>query len=158
MTSGLNSRCIASQPLHKRNPYRPLRMTLRLNIRTAVAILREIFGLIALFCCLAALSAPAATRTSHHFDHAEAPVAAGEFHTHAQDPTPETDTSRDVPTPNEGTAGHSHMPSSAYDLGFLATYEMQPHSLSSNDTLAAAHTPVLGTLGWSPPVRPPRTA
>ena len=124
----------------------------------------KLFGLLALFCCALSLAVPAAARGAHSLAHAQAPVAYGEFHTHDDhhdEAVPGITASEDDPAQpgsSEGKAGHSHMMSPAFDLSFVPPEQMPPGTFASGDRPAIANTPALTTLGWSPPVRPPRTA
>ena len=131
-----------------------------------VTAARKLFGLVALFCCALGLAVPSTARGAHSLAHAQAPVAYGEFHTHDDDDHDEAVSDITVskedpaqsPGSSEGKAGHSHMMSPAFDLSFVPPEQMPPGTFASGDRPAPANTPALTTLGWSPPVRPPRTA
>lgn len=122
--------------------------------------MRKFIGLMALLCCVISLATPSLARGAHFFDHAQ-PVAIGEFHSH-DGPVNANSLNHDAPATPTDTAqdkfGHSHMPSSVSDLNYSAAPQLSARLLGREDAHAAANTPSLTTLGWSPPVRPPRTA
>lgn len=130
---------------------------------TLVILARKLFGLMALFCCVVTLAAPSTAQGAHFFAHAQAPVAHGEFHSHDDDEAVSgilvsEEAPAKAPDSSESKTGHSHMPSPAFDLSFLPPEQMAPSAIARGNRLAPANTPALSTLGWSPPVRPPRTA
>lgn len=129
-----------------------------------MALARNFLGMVALLCCAITLSAPSSARSLHMVDHVSAPVAVGEFHSH--DDTDHHDDGNDVDqdapkAPNDGDqgkSGHSHMPTSVSDLSHLAEPQLVTRHSISDGSHAAADLPSLTNRGWSPPVRPPRTA
>ena len=126
-----------------------------------MVLVRKLFGLLALLCCAISLAAPSAARGAHLFDHVQAPVAVGEFHSHDghgdADAAGHGAPAKLIET-GQDKSGHTHMPGSVSDLNYSAADQLSERSLGSDDDRAAANTPSLTTLGWSPPVRPPRTA
>jgi hypothetical protein len=128
-----------------------------------VAHLRTFLTMFALLFAAVAISAPAVARGMHGLSHAAKPVANGEHHHHDADggvathgaDHESTPTSDDSPA---GKFGHSHMASSAFDVLSQPTREMPASTLVGAESPHAANTPALGTLGWSPQKRPPRTA
>lgn len=128
-----------------------------------MVLIRKLLSLLALLSCVVILATPSTARSAHDLEHVQVPIADGQFHVHdTVGSGVQTLVSQEEPMktqdPREGKTGHSHMPSSAFDLGFLPIEELQPRALSNSDALSLANTPALGTLGWSPPIRPPRTA
>lgn len=129
-----------------------------------MSLARKFLGMVALLCCAISLAVPSSARSLHLVDHISAPVAVGEFHSHDEPedhgdagagrheaPVPPNDDGRDK-------SGHSHMPTSVSDLSQLPESELGRRHLVSDDCHAATDLPSLTTRGWSPPVRPPRTA
>ena len=124
--------------------------------------LRSLLTMLALLFAAVAISAPAAARGLHGFSHMAAPVASGEHHHHDgggaatdgadQENAPQSDDS------SAGKFGHSHMASSAFDVVPQIGGDLPSWVILPSETPAAANTPALGTLGWCPQIRPPRTA
>ena len=142
---------------------RSLRRPTILNIEAPVDRLRTFLTMLALLFAAVAISAPAAARGMHGLSHAETPVANGEHHHHDDDGSVATHGAVDQSTPKPtdsppGTFGHSHMASSAFDALPQSNRDLPTSMVTRVDSPAAANTPVLGTLGWSPQIRPPRTA
>ena len=134
-----------------------------LNIQPPVERLRTFLTILALLFAAVAISAPAAARGMHGLSHAETPVANGEHHHHDDEGGVATPGAYDQSTPKSddspaGTFGHSHMASSAFDALPQPNRDLPPSLVTRPASPAAANTPVLGTLGWSPQIRPPRTA
>lgn len=127
-----------------------------------VILARKLFGLLTLCCCALTLAVPSLARGAHSLEHVQSPVAHGEVHSHDHDAATETDSSQQAPVKSpeapEGKPGHSHMGSSAFDLTYPPGQQMRPSEIVRSDTGSPANTPALATLGWTPPVRPPRTA
>ena len=118
--------------------------------------------LILLLFTAAVISAPATAMNVQGVSHVTAPVAAGQYHHHAVDGAVTTNDAGDAGVPLSddspaNTFGHSHVASLAVDVLQLGD-ALQPFLILSSDLHAAANTPALGTLGWSPQIRPPRTA
>lgn len=124
-------------------------------------LVRKFLGLVALLCCAISLAAPSAARGAHLLDHVQVPVAVSEFHTHDGHVDAES-AGQDAPAKPAETAqdqsGHSHMPSAVSDLSHFSEQQLGPRWLARDDGHASANLPSLTTRGWSPPVRPPRTA
>ena len=127
-------------------------------------LVRKFLGLLALLCCAVSLTAPSSARSLHLVDHISAPAAVGDFHSHG-----EADGHRDAKAADHETPaapnddgpkkfGHSHMPSSVSDLSQLSEPNVTQRHLVSDVSHRAADLPSLTTRGWSPPVRPPRSA
>ena len=140
-----------------------LRPSMILHINTSVSRLRNLLDIFFVLFAAVAISAPAAARETHEFSHAGAPVTTGEHHHHEDDGDVTTHAvDRDiVPQPDDnaaGTLGHSHMASTAFDGVPQAAHQLRGSLMPAGHAPAPANTPVLGTLGWSPQKRPPRTA
>ena len=124
-------------------------------------LVRNFLGLMVLLCCAMSLAAPSLARGAHFLEHARAPVAVGEFHSHDGEVDAKS-SNQDAPTKSGETSqdkfGHSHMPTSVTDLNYSAAQQLGVRWPGREDADAAANTPSLATRGWSPPVRPPRTA
>jgi hypothetical protein len=134
-----------------------------LNIHAAVAHLRTLLTMLTLLFAAVAVGAPAAARGLHGLSHLGAPVANGQHHHHDEgggvaehqvdhESAPQ---SEDAPT---GKFGHSHLASFAFDVVPQIGGDLSPSVTMTAETPTAANTPALGTLGWSPQKRPPRTA
>lgn len=126
-----------------------------------VILARKLFGLLILCCCALILAVPSAARGAHFFAHAQSPVAHGEVHGHDHGAATETASSQapvKSPEAPEGKPGHAHMGSSAFDLTYPPDQQMRLSEIVCSDSVSLANTPALATLGWTPPVRPPRTA
>ena len=109
------------------------------------------------------LSAPAAARGGHEVAHAATPVADGEHHHHDDDGSIDSHADHDAaPASQDGgptdKTGHSHIGSSAFDLNGQPASGLALAVAFPEASLSSADTPALGTLGWVPPIRPPRTA
>lgn len=134
-----------------------------LNIPPFVARMRTLLNMIFLLFVAVAISAPAAAREMHDFSHAAAPVATSDYHYHDDDGGVSTqNANRDlIPESADGALGkfgHSHMGSTALDVVAQAGEDWPGSLILAWQEPGAANTPVLGTLGWSPQKRPPRTA
>lgn len=134
-----------------------------LNIHATVERLRSFLTLIALLLTAAVISAPAAARGMHGFSHAAAPVASGEHHHHGADGEVTTHGGEDQNAPKSdgspiGQIGHSHLAGTACDALPQPSRDLLAACAAGRDTPLSADTPALGTLGWSPQKRPPRTA
>ena len=138
-----------------------LRSMMILRIAAVVTAVRNILGLMALMCCALGIAVPSSARSAHLLDHAQAPVAAGVFHHHdeAVDAAP---SDHEQPDENGDSSGgkfsHSHMSGSASDLTAASQHRFAPASRPGDDVHVHGDTPSPATLGWIPPVRPPRTA
>ena len=125
---------------------------------------QKFLGLLALLCCAVSLAVPSSARSLHWVDHISAPVAVGDFHSHDDADGHEDAKAADNEAPaapnddGQNKFGHSHMASSVFDLSQLSEPQLGPRHLVSDDSHAAADLPSLTTRGWSPPVRPPRSA
>lgn len=134
-----------------------------LNIQPLVERLRTCLTLLALLFLAAAVSAPAAARGMHGLSHIATPVANGNYHHHDADGGVATHGADHQSTPKSDDSpnskfGHSHMASSALDVLPQLNREMPTSMVTRAESPFAANTPALATLGWTPPVRPPRTA
>jgi len=131
-----------------------------LRIAVFVAAVRNFLGLMALMCCALGIAVPSSARSAHLLDHAGAPVAAGVFHHHdeAVDAAPSDHGQQDEEGDSSGKFSHSHMPGSASDLTAAAQHRFAPASRPGDDVHVHGDTPSPATLGWIPPIRPPRTA
>ena len=93
--------------------------------------------------------------------HAQSSVAPGEIHEHDEATAEVIDYDQDAPADSseapEGTFSHSHMSSPVFDLADPSV-AARPGRIEGQAPPLVANTPALATLGWSPPVRPPRTA
>jgi hypothetical protein len=89
-------------------------------------------------------------------------VASGEHHHHDDDGSMQIHDSEGDASESEqtaaGTIGHSHLASTAVDAVAQFSSNIRALVLEPGPTPAAANTPALETLGWSPQKRPPRTA
>lgn len=133
-----------------------------LNIQPLVERLRTFLTMLALLFAAVAVSAPAAARGMHGLSHAAKPVANGEHHHHDADGGAATHGTDHESTPeSDGSPtskfGHSHMASSAFDVLSQPIRELPASMVARAESPPAANTPALGTLGWSPQKRPPRT-
>ena len=145
-------------------PIKPVALVEDPKYPTPMILARKLFGLMALLCCAVSLAAPSSARNLQLLDHISAPVAVGDFHSHDEtdghDGAKEAD--HEVPAApdddGQNKFGHSHMPSSVSDLSRLSEPQLRPRHLVSDDAHAVADLPSLTTRGWSPPVRPPRSA
>ena len=134
-----------------------------LNIQPPVERLRTFLTMLALLFAAAVVSAPAAARGMHGLSHAAKPVANGEHHHHDAGGSVATHGADDRSTPKSddspaSTFGHSHMGSSAFDVLPQSNRDLPPSMVIRAESPPAANTPALDTLGWSPQIRPPRTA
>lgn len=134
-----------------------------MNIHASVERLRSFLTLVALLLTAAVISAPAAARGMHGFSHAAAPVASGEHHHHDADGEVTTHGAEYQTAPKSddspmGQIGHSHMAATAFDALPQPGRDLLTACAAGRDTPLPADTPALGTLGWSPQKRPPRTA
>lgn len=125
--------------------------------------LRNLLRILILLFTTAILSAPVAALGFHTTSHAVSPVANGEHHHHDEDGGVAThDADRDAASESEeapkGSFGHSHMANTAFDLVAQVGSDLPEGAVEPAPTPAAANTPALGTLGWTPQKRPPRTA
>jgi hypothetical protein len=128
-----------------------------------MALLRAFLALSALLFAAVTISAPGVARGLHELNHAGAPVAGDEHHHHGEDggvtshhsgvdAVPQSDDT------GSGKFGHSHMANIALDALPFGSGNLTEALAERSDVPAAANTPALGSLGWMPPVRPPRTA
>ena len=130
----------------------------------SVIMAQNVLRLLALLCCAFSLAAPASARSLHLVDHVSAPIEAGEFHSHDENGVhgEREKADPDLPSVPDDDApkkfGHSHMPSSVSDLSQAPEPRVGERHLVSDDAHVAADLPSLTTRGWSPPVRPPRSA
>lgn len=111
----------------------------------------------------AAISAPATARGMHGFSHAGAPIASGEHHHHDADGkvTMHGDVDENAPQSDDspiGQVGHSHMAGAAFDVLPQVGRDLPKSASARGAAPMVADTPALGTLGWTPQIRPPRTA
>lgn len=128
-----------------------------------MAHLRTFLTMLALLFTAVAVSAPAMARGMHGLIHAGTPVAKGEHHHHDADGgvTTHGANHQSIPESDDSPAGqfgHSHMASSAFDVLPELNREVPASMVTRAESPPAANTPALGTLGWSPQKRPPRTA
>ena len=128
-----------------------------------VSRLRTFLTLLAMLFAAVVISAPAAARNFHGLSHAAAPVASGQHHHHDEDGGVTTHgADHDAqPQPDNsagGKFGHSHLASFAFDVLPHVGGSLLPSVTLRPETPPAANTPALGTLGWTPQKRPPRTA
>lgn len=134
-----------------------------LNIDAPVERLRTFLTMFALLFAAVAISAPAAARGMHGLSHAGTPVANGEHHHHDDEGGVATHGADDQSAPKSGdspagTFGHSHTASSAFDALPQPNGDLPPSMVMRPVSPPAGNTPALGTLGWLPQIRPPRTA
>ena len=140
-----------------------MRSTTILHIQAPVEHLRTFLTLLALLFAAVVVSAPAAARGMHGLSHAETPVANGQHHHHDDEGGVATHGADDQPAPKSGdspagTFGHSHVASSAFDALPQPNRDLPPSMVTRPESPSAGNTPALGTLGWLPQIRPPRTA
>jgi len=132
-----------------------------LRIAAVVTAVRKFLGLMALFCCAMGIAVPSSARSTHLLDHAKAPVAAGVLH-HHEEAVDEAPSDHEKPGENGESSGgkfsHSHLSASAADLTAASPHRFDPASPACDDVHVHGDTPAPATLGWIPPVRPPRTA
>lgn len=125
--------------------------------------LRTFLAMLALALAGLAISLPATARGVHGLTHAGAPVANSQHHHHDSEGGSSTHGSdADLAPQSEGNSagkfGHSHMASTAFDVAPQAGSHFPGSLILAGPAPAMANTPALGTLGWSPQKRPPRTA
>lgn len=139
-----------------------LRSTMILRIAASVTAVRNFLGLMALMCCALGIALPSSARSAHLLDHAQSPVAAGVLHHHHDEVVDAARSDHEQPTKNGDSPGgkfsHSHMPGSVSDLTAAPQHRFAPASRPGDDVHVHGDTPSPATLGWIPPVRPPRTA
>ena len=122
---------------------------------------QKLLSLLGLCCWALTWTAPAAAGGLHIVAHAQSDVPPGEIHEHDDESAAvieyDQNTPANSPDAPEGKFSHSHMSSPVVDLT-NPTAATRPDGVGRTDAPRIANTPALGTLGWSPPVRPPRTA
>ena len=133
-----------------------------LNIQPAVDRLRTMLKILALLLAVAVFSAPVAANGMHGLSHGGSIVADGEHHHHGDDGSVSTHGSEpESPQPDSSPIGkysHAHASSAAFDILSESDDGVTTFATVACSVTPAANTPALGTLGWAPQKRPPRTA
>lgn len=118
--------------------------------------------MLALLLAAAVFSAPVAANSMHGLSHAGTIIADGERHHHDYDGGVSTHGSEpESPQPDSSPVGkfsHTHASSAAFDILSESDDGLTSFATVACSVTPAANTPALGTLGWAPQKRPPRTA